>query len=43
MEIASQSKGLEKDLEPQSCLDDFKFLKRIGEGAYSSVWKVKRM
>lgn len=43
METSAQLKELEKELEPQSCLDDFKFLKRIGEGAYSSVWKVRRM
>ena len=26
-----------------SSLEDFKIMKRIGEGAYSSVWRVKRM
>ena len=30
------------NLVNNSSLNDFLFLKRIGEGAYSSVWKVKR-
>ena len=32
----------ENNLKTRSQLADFEFQKKIGSGAYSSVWKVKR-